>query len=204
VSNDHLTSDCDQMRTYTYPHTIENGAGERLTFLRRVPGPNGERVEVENEVSPGAGPPMHVHHLQSESLTVVEGRIGWGRPDGSEHFAGVGETVTFLAGDPHRFWNAGEGPLRCTGYIDPADNIEFFLGELFRTQRERGSHRPDPWVAAFLLTRYRSEFALLALPPFVARFVLPVQVLVGRVLGKYRRYADAPAPAQRRSPSRTL
>ena len=24
-----------------YPHTIEYGAGERLTFLRRVPGPGG-------------------------------------------------------------------------------------------------------------------------------------------------------------------
>lgn len=189
------------MRTYTYPHTIDNGAGERITFLRRVPGPNGERVEVENEVAPGAGPPMHVHHLQSESLTVVEGRIGWARPDGSQHFAGVGETATFLAGDPHRFWNAGEGTLRCQGYIDPVDNIEFFLGELFRSQRERGSHRPDPWVAAFLLTRYRSEFALLELPPFVARYVLPLQVLVGRLLGKYRRYADAPAPVQR-GPSR--
>jgi mannose-6-phosphate isomerase-like protein (cupin superfamily) len=185
------------MRTHTYPHAIDNGAGERITFLRRVTGANGDRLEVENEVSSG-GPPMHVHHLQAESLTVVEGRIGWARPDGSEHFAGVGETVTFPAGDPHRFWNAGEGPLRCAGYIEPADNIEFFLGELFRSQRERGVHRPDPWVAAFLLTRYRSEFALLEVPPFVVRFVLPLQVVVGRLLGKYRRYAEAPTPVQRR------
>ena len=36
------------MKTYTYPHTIDNGAGgERLTFLRRVPGARGERLEVE-------------------------------------------------------------------------------------------------------------------------------------------------------------
>lgn len=55
---------------YTYPHTIENGAGERLTFLRRVTGPRGDRLEGENLVAPGAGPPMHVHFHQDEVFTV--------------------------------------------------------------------------------------------------------------------------------------
>jgi quercetin dioxygenase-like cupin family protein len=59
----------------SYPHTIDNGGGERLTFLRRVQGPHGERLEVENTVAPGAGPPMHTHRYQTEALTVVQGRI---------------------------------------------------------------------------------------------------------------------------------
>src|SRR5215207_3425479 len=46
------------MSPYTYPHTIENGAGERLTFMRRVQGPAGDRLEVENVVKPGSGPPI--------------------------------------------------------------------------------------------------------------------------------------------------
>jgi hypothetical protein len=29
-----------------YPHTIENGAGERLTFLRRVPTRAGDRLAM--------------------------------------------------------------------------------------------------------------------------------------------------------------
>ena len=62
--------------TYSYPHTIENGAGEQLTFIAIKQGPDGEYLEVENQVSPGAGPPMHVHFKQEESLTVVKGRIG--------------------------------------------------------------------------------------------------------------------------------
>ena len=33
------------MGDYTYPHTIENGAGERLTFVRRVEDPAGDRLE---------------------------------------------------------------------------------------------------------------------------------------------------------------
>jgi hypothetical protein len=61
------------MSTYTYPHTIENGAGERLTFLRRVQDAAGDLLEVENLVKPGSGPPMHVHHQQEEALTWCGG-----------------------------------------------------------------------------------------------------------------------------------
>jgi hypothetical protein len=35
------------------------------------------------------------------------------------------------------------------------------------------------------------------LPPFVRRFVVPVQVLIGTLLGRFRRYAGAPPPIRR-------
>ena len=127
------------MKTYDYPHTIENGAGgERLTFVRRVPGTTGDRLEVENVVKPGAGPIMHVHHHQEEALTVVQGRIGYQRLGEQDKFAGPGETVAFRTGEAHKFWNAGEEELRCTGYIEPADNIEYFLGAIFESQKRSG------------------------------------------------------------------
>src|SRR5215208_6574104 len=113
------------MARYTYPHTIDNGAGERLIFVRGVPGANGERVEAENVVKPGAGPPMHVHFHQEEVFTVREGRIGYQRLGAPEQFAGPGETVAFGPGDAHRFWNAGDVDLRCTGHVEPADNVEY-------------------------------------------------------------------------------
>ena len=187
------------MNPYTYPHTIENGAGERLTFLRRVPGSAGDRLEVENVVTPGAGPPMHVHHHQEEALTVQEGWIGYQRLGEPPQFAGPGETVAFKPGEAHRFWNAGEGELRCTGYIEPADNVEYFLTELYASTKRRGGARPDPFDAAFLARRYRSEFALSEIPAAVQRFIFPLQVAVGRLLGRYKRYAAAPAPARRRA-----
>ena len=111
------------MGRYTYPHTIENGAGERITFLRSVAGPAGDRLEVENVVTPGSGPPMHVHHHQEEALTVQQGRIGYQRAGGPAQFAGPGETIAFKKGEAHKFWNAGQDDLRCTGYIEPADNV---------------------------------------------------------------------------------
>jgi len=187
----------DTKNRYTYPHTIENGSGESLTFLRRVPGKLGDRVEGENVVKPGAGPPMHVHHYQVESFTVVQGRMGYQRPGGQEQFADPGESVTFQPGEGHRFWNAGQDDLKCTAYVEPADNIEYFLAKIFESTRRNGGHRPDPFDAAFLMTRYKSEFAMLEIPAPVQRFVFPLQVAIGKMLGKYCRYKDAPEPVRR-------
>jgi len=185
------------MPPYTYPHTIENGAGERLTFLRRVPGRTGDRLEVENIVSPGAGPPMHIHHHQEEALTVQQGRIGYERPGEPETFAGPGTSIVFKAGQAHRFWNAGEDELRCTGYIEPADNVEYFLTEIYASTKRSGGKRPDPFDAVFLMWRYRYEFTMVDVPAVVGRLVFPIQYAFGKLLGKYRKYADAPEPKHR-------
>lgn len=143
---------------------------------------------------------MHIHHYQEEALTVEQGRIGYQRPGEPPQFAGPGDTVAFRPGEPHRFWNAGEGELRCTGYIEPADNVEYFLTELYASTRRSGGKRPDPFDAAFLIRRYRSEFAMVDIPAAVQRFIFPVQVAIGRWLGRYRKFADAPAPIRRGPP----
>jgi uncharacterized cupin superfamily protein len=182
---------------YQYPHTIENGGGERLTFLRRVQGATGDRLEGENLVKPGSGPPMHVHHLQEEGLTVQSGRIGYQRPGGADQFAGPGETVVFKAGEAHRFWNAGDEDLRCAAYIEPADNVEYFLASIFESTKQNGGVRPGLFDAAYLTRRYRSEFAMLAIPAAVQRVLFPVVVAMGTLLGKYRKYSDAPEPVRR-------
>ncbi len=182
---------------YSYPHTITNGAGETLTFTRRVPGRTGPRVEGHNEVAPGVGVPMHVHHLQEEALTVRTGCMGYQRLGEPERFATVGETVVFAAGEAHRFWNAGSDVLRCDAYVEPADNVEYYLTEVFASQRRNGGRRPGLFDAAFLARRYRHEFGLLEVPAAVQATVFPVLALFGRLLGKQRRYAGAPAPVRR-------
>jgi quercetin dioxygenase-like cupin family protein len=179
--------------SHDYPYTIDNGAGERLTFLRR----EGDRLEVENVVSPGSGPPMHIHHLQEEAVTIEQGRIGYRRAGEPERFAGPGETVVFKAGEEHKFWNPGEVDVRGTGYIEPADNIEYFLTEVYASMKRSGGKRPDPFDVAFLTRRYRSEFAMTEIPAPVQRLVFPLLVAVGRLLGRYKRYAGAPEPVRR-------
>lgn len=180
-----------------YPHTIENGHGEQLTFLGVTHRPDGDRIEVEGVAEPGAGPPMHVHYLQEEAARVVAGRLGYQVLGEKERFADPGELVVWPAGTPHRWWNAGTSDLHITGWCSPPGNVEFFLTSLFASTKGKGDGRPRLMDATFLLTRYRAEYAMLEIPPVVRRVIMPLLYGVGRLLGKYRKYHDAPEPLVR-------
>jgi len=175
-----------------YPYTIDNGHGEQLTFTGVTHGLDGDRAEAEGLAQPGAGPPMHVHYLQEEAARVVTGLLGYQVLGQEAKVVGPGELVVWPAGTPHKWWNAGNTELRMAGWCKPPDNIEFFLGALFASVRENGGGRPALFDAAFLTTRYRTEYAMLELPTFVRRVVIPIVYVVGRVLGKYKKYRDAP------------
>lgn len=69
--------------------------GETLIFKALIPEPDGDKVLVENYVTPKNGPPMHTHFLQDEALTVVKGRIGYQIQGEQPQYAGIGETVIF-------------------------------------------------------------------------------------------------------------
>jgi hypothetical protein len=140
---------------------------------------------------------MHIHHLQEEALTIQRDRVGYQRSGEEPRFAGPGETVTFQPGEAHRFWNDGDEDLVCTGYVQPPGNIEYLLGAIYASQRESGGSRPGMLDAAFLTRRYASEFAMTEIPALVQRFVFPVLVVVGRLLGRLGKYADAPEPVRR-------
>lgn len=178
----------------SYPHTIENCIGEKLTFLSIEKEADGDKVIVENHVPPGVGPLMHTHWQQDECLTVVTGKIGYQVFGGPEQFAEVGESVFFERGTPHRFWNAGTGTLHCKGYIKPANSIVFFLSSIFAAQNKSGSGQPEKFDGAYLLTKYKSEYDLPEIPSFVKSTILPVTVLIGKALGKYKHFADSPEP----------
>jgi quercetin dioxygenase-like cupin family protein len=181
------------------PITIENCLGEKITFKEILHEPDGDRLIVENYVTPGNGPLMHTHFLQEEALTVVEGKIGYQVLGGETAFAGPGETVAFAPGVSHRFWNAGSGALRCTGYIKPANTIIFFLSAIFAAQNKSGSERPEKFDAAYLLMRYSSEYELAGIPVFVRKVVIPITYYTGKLLGKYNHFRNAPEPVKPQS-----
>lgn len=175
---------------FEYPHIIENGAGERLTFHRLV----GDRLEGESIVQPNCGPPMHVHHSQEEGMTVLSGKLGIQILGEDPVFYEVGETAVFKAGVPHRFWNAGTEPMHCKAYVQPVQNFEYYLSEIFKSMQANGGKQPGMFDAAWLLDRYRSEFDMLAVPAFVKKMVFPVVLFIGRLLGKFQKFEGAPAP----------
>jgi quercetin dioxygenase-like cupin family protein len=178
-----------------YPYRIDNGHGEQLTFTGVTRGPDGDRVEGEGVAMPGAGAPMHVHHLQEEAVRVTSGRLGHQVLGQAPQYAGPGELVVWPAGTAHKWWTEGNEELRTTGWVSPPDNFEFYLATLFASAKHNGG-RPGMFDAAFLMTRYRTEFAMLELPTFVRRVVVPMLYVVGHALGKYRKYADAPTPVR--------
>lgn len=177
---------------FSYPHKIDNGSGEALTFIRRIDNENGGILEVENSVHPGAGPPMHVHFLQDESLTVVKGKLAAQVFGQQTTFHGEGESLTFKKGVPHRFWNAGDETLICKGWISPPNNVEYFLTHIFNSVKENGGKQPSTFDGAYLLSRYKSEFDMVEIPKFVKQVIFPIVLALGKVLGKYKKFDDAP------------
>jgi quercetin dioxygenase-like cupin family protein len=180
----------------TYPHIIENCLGEKLVFESLQQEPGGDRLVGENFVSPGNGPVMHTHWLQDESLTVVKGKIGYQVKGQPEQFAGEGETIFFERGVAHRFWNAGEDVLHCRAWVKPANTFVFFITSIFAAQNKSGKAQPEMFDAAYLLTRYRSEYDMNEIPAFVKKLIIPLTYFTGKILGKYKHFKNAPEPVK--------
>ena len=179
---------------YSFPFTIENAVGEKIIFKNIIQEADGDRLLLEGIVKPKCGPPMHVHFKQEESLTVMKGKMGYQVQGGAEKFAGEGETVLFKRGVAHRFWNAGEDDLYLDNWVKPANSIVFFLSSLYAAQNKPGDGQPEKFDGAYLVTRYKNEYNLPELPAFVKKVIMPITYQLGRLLGKYKKFKDAPEP----------
>jgi hypothetical protein len=62
--------------------------------------------------------------------------------------------------------------------------------------KRSGRKRPDLFDAAFLLTRYRTELRILEIPAVVQKVGFPILLAVGKILGKYAKFKDAPEPVR--------
>ncbi|MBP6811238.1 MAG: cupin domain-containing protein [Saprospiraceae bacterium] len=175
---------------YQFPFTIETKYGEKINFLRM----EGERLILEGFCKPMAGPGMHVHLRQDEGVTVISGKIGYQIMGEEPQYGGQGESITFKRGVPHRFWNAGEEELHISGWINPAENVVFFLSTLYEALNRGEGKRPEIFDAAYLTCRYRSEFDTPEIPGFVKKWIMPVAYFIGRLLGKYQKFKQAPQP----------
>lgn len=179
---------------FTLPHTIESGLGEKMIFKEIIKEPDGDKVIIEGHCKPKAGPTMHVHFKQDEALTVVKGKMGCQILGQEPVYYSVGQTATFLRNVPHRFWNAGEDELVISSWVKPVNSIIFFLTALYAAQKKSGSGRPEIFDASYLMTKYKHEYDLPELPSFVKKVIMPTTYLIGRLLGKYKKFNGAPTP----------
>lgn len=175
-----------------YPITIDNGFGEELTFVGPDVKDGIECMIADNLVQPRSGPPMHVHHKQHEEITILEGYMGTQIAGEEPRYYKAGETVLFEAGIAHKFWNAGEIPLKGTGRIWPIYNFEYFITEIFKSAKASKNHRPAMMDSVFLLRRYRSEFDIMEIPTPVKRIAFPVLHTIGKITGAFKKFKNAP------------
>lgn len=176
------------------PHTIENCVGEKLTFQSIEKTQNGDRINIEGFCQPGCGPTMHTHFKQDEELTVVAGKMGYQTLGHEPHHLDEGKTILFSRGTPHKFWAEGNEPLHLEGWIAPANTIVFYLSALYAAQKKSGKAQPETFDAAYLMTRYAKEYDVPEIPIFVKRTIIPTTYFVGRLLGKYNHFKNAPLP----------
>ena len=172
-------------------------SGERIVIRTSGAETGGRLLAFDLYLPPGAHvPARHVHPVQVERFTVVEGsmRFTLGR---QEMVAGPGETVVVPPGTPHWFGNAGHGTAHARVEVRPALRTEELLeaseamavaGTFFGAKMPRFSE-----LACFML-EFQRELAVPDVPAFLVRAVLAPVAWLARRRGGRRPRPAAGAP----------
>ena len=105
--------------------TIEGPVGGPLTFKARGEQTNGTFTAFENVITPGQGPPLHVHANEDEAWYVLEGELRFKLGDGLRA-APAGAFVFVPRGTPHCFQNVAEQSARILVMFVPSGMERFF------------------------------------------------------------------------------
>ena len=169
-------------------NSLKNPAtGETYTFLRRSGETGGELLQLRWAARPGARVGEHVHPLQEDRFTVLEGTLTVSI-DGTLRRCSPGEAVAVPAGARHHFANEGEEPVVATLELRPALRMEQVfeaLAGLAREGRARDDGLPRNLLdLAVFAHEFRDEIRG-ARPPYpVQRMVLPPLAAIARRLGR--------------------
>jgi mannose-6-phosphate isomerase-like protein (cupin superfamily) len=184
--------------------TIVNPAtGERVTFLKTSAETDGASVLIETVVEPdGAVAAAHVHPSQSETFEVVSGRLGM-KAGGKKVELGPGEGITVLPGTAHKFWNAGDVPVRFVCEVRPALGFESLLETMYALAADGKTNRkgmPNPLRLAVIARAHFDVVRLPRIPVWMQRAGLALGAPIGRLAGYSAEYAPsgarAPLPAE--------
>jgi mannose-6-phosphate isomerase-like protein (cupin superfamily) len=159
--------------------------GEHLE-LRRVAKDGQIWVALRGTLPPHRqGPPLHVHYQEAEEGRVIAGTLS-AVLNGRQIQVGAGETASFPAGSAHRWWNDGEETLVFEGLAGPAVDLDRYLHAVFDVMNSGPPDRPPLFYIAHVVWRHRRTQAVLLMPRPIQAVVLPVIVLIGTILGRYR------------------
>jgi quercetin dioxygenase-like cupin family protein len=180
--------------------TIHNPVtGERITFLATSRDTDGEAVVIETVVQPdGFVAAAHVHPSQSERFAVAEGTLGL-KVDGKETTLEAGDVAIVEAGQAHKFWNAGDEPVRFVCEVRPALQFESLLETMFDLAADGKTNRkgmPNPLRLAVIAKAHFDTVRLPFPPDWMQAAGLALGAPLGKLLGYEATYeADEKAPA---------
>jgi quercetin dioxygenase-like cupin family protein len=167
--------------------TIENPVtGERITFLATSRDTDGDAVVIETVVQPdGFVAAAHVHPSQSERFAVAEGTLGL-KVGGKKLTLRPGDVAVVDAGTPHKFWNAGDEPVRFVCEVRPALQFESLLETMFALAADGKTNRkgmPNPLRLAVIAKAHFDTVRLPFPPAWMQAAGLALGAPLGRMLG---------------------
>ena len=162
-------------------------SGQRVVFRRTGEDTNGELLEVDLFVTPGAFVREHVHPTQQETFTGVSGSFVL-EVDGKERTIGPGDAVVIPPRTPHAFRDAPEeAHLLVT--VRPALHLDDYFRTFLGLSRDgkisipsEGLPRPLLQVA-LVMHRYAPEIAAPGIPFRLQRPMWRLLALIARLRG---------------------
>ena len=160
-------------------------SGERLEMWR-VEQDGVTLLAIRGSLPPQrTGPPLHVHYEAAEEFRVIAGTMS-AVGDGRQIQVPAGETAIFPPGSVHRWWNASDEKLIAEGYARPAGDLDRYLQAAFDVINSSPAERPSPFYMAHITWRHRKTQAVVLMPRPIQAVVIPLIVLLGTLLGRYR------------------
>ena len=100
--------------------------GDVYRFLATGEDTNSKYTLIEALVSPGGGPPPHVHSREEEGFYILEGEIAF-TIDGKRVVATPGMFANMPVGTPHSFKNETNRPAKMLATVAPAGLEKMFM-----------------------------------------------------------------------------
>jgi quercetin dioxygenase-like cupin family protein len=100
--------------------------GDVYRFLATGEDTNSKYTLIEVLVSPGGGPPPHVHSREEEGFYILEGEIAF-TIDGKRIVATPGMFANMTVGTPHSFKNETNRPAKMLATVAPAGLEKMFM-----------------------------------------------------------------------------
>ena len=107
---------------------IDHLGGEKITMLLTGQDTDGKFAMIIDEVPPGEGPPLHIHHNEDETFYVLEGELEL-QVDEERFVVSAGSSIFMPRGIPHTFRNSGTQTAKSLVILTPS-NLEGFFAEV--------------------------------------------------------------------------